>query len=537
MSPPAAEQHSPGRVLIPRPEQERQLAEFVTTSVGPSALLITGEAGIGKSTLWGLGIAAAVSSDQTVLSTRTAQSEAELSFTGLGDLLDRVADGVFAGLPGVQRDALDAALLRGSASASPNPRLIGAALLAVLRTLAASAPVLIAIDDLQWLDSASTDALAFALRRLADEPIRLLGSVRTFSALAPYADSTGGAVDALPAALPSGSVERIVLPPLHGGELGELIESRLSLVLSPPMLRELYERTGGNPFWALEVARAVVAAGSAGGLPVPESLATSVDRRLRGLPAAARTALLVVAALSHPSVALASRALSGQVDDARAAVDAAVDAGVLDEIGGRLHPAHPLLASVAVHGLPPGRRSDLHRLLANVVDDPEQRARHLALATNGEPDAEVAADVDAGVAAARTRGAARAAAELADVAIALTPPECTTDRAARQLAAAELRYSAGESRPAEALARQAAADGTRPVQVAALCLLALISYFLEGSGPARTHLDQAVRAAGDDPIDRARTLAALADMGDLGKRRPRQCPRGAGAPRRAGRSR
>ena len=148
MSPPAAEQHSPGRVLIPRPEQERQLAEFVTTSVGPSALLITGEAGIGKSTLWGLGIAAAVSSDQTVLSTRTAQSEAELSFTGLGDLLDRVADGVFAGLPGVQRDALDAALLRGSASASPNPRLIGAALLAVLRTLAASAPVLIAIDDL-----------------------------------------------------------------------------------------------------------------------------------------------------------------------------------------------------------------------------------------------------------------------------------------------------------------------------------------------------------------------------------------------------
>lgn len=203
VSPPAANRHGVGRALVPRPDQERLLNLFVTTSVGPSAMLITGEAGIGKSTLCGIGIASAVGAGQTVLSTRTAQSEAELSFAGLADLLDRVDESVFAELSDGQREALDAALLRGGGSTAPNPRSIGAALLAVLRTLAARAPVLIAIDDVQWLDSASTDALSFALRRLSDEPVRVLCSVRTFSALAPYADSGGDAVTALPAALPA----------------------------------------------------------------------------------------------------------------------------------------------------------------------------------------------------------------------------------------------------------------------------------------------------------------------------------------------
>jgi DNA-binding CsgD family transcriptional regulator/tetratricopeptide (TPR) repeat protein len=503
--------------VLPRPREERLLRSFLTESAGPGALLVSGEAGIGKSTLWGLGIGAAVGAGQIVLTTRAADSEVTLSFAGLGDLLDPVPDDVLDALPSVQRESLDAALLRSAAPAPPLPRVIGAALLAVLRLLAARAPVLVAVDDLQWLDAASADAVAFALRRLVDEPVRLLGSVRTSSALAPAVASSHDPVGGLSAALPVGSIEILTMDPLTDTELGELLSARLGLTMPAVTLHELHERTGGNPFWGLVVARAFAATG-AGELPFPESLSASVERRLGDLTRPAREALLVVSALAHPTVSVAQRALTELVPDPRAALDAAVDAGVLDETGGRLHPAHPLLASGALLGLPPGRRSTLHRHLADVVADREQRARHLALAANGEPSAQLAADLDTGVSTARSRGAARAAAELAELAVVLTPSRQLRQRAARELIAAEVRYELGEWGVAQALAQQAAEHGDRQVGVPALCLLSMITYYLEGSGTARAYLEQALEAANGDPVQRARTLAALADTGDMGAR-------------------
>jgi DNA-binding CsgD family transcriptional regulator len=504
-----------GRAVLPRPREERLLRSFMAESAGPGALLVSGEAGIGKSTLWGLGIGAAVGAGQVVLTTRAADSEVTLSFAGLGDLLDPVADDVLDALPTVQRESLDAALLRSAVPAPPQPRVIGAALLAVLRQLSERAPVLVAVDDLQWLDAASADAVAFALRRLVDEPVRLLGSVRTSSALARAVGSSHDPVGGLSAALPVGSIQILAMDPLTETELGELLSTRLGLTMPAVTLHELHERTGGNPFWGLEVARAFAATG-AGELPIPESLAASVERRLGELTGPAREALLVVSALAHPSVGVAQGALTDLVPDSRSALDAAVDAGVLDEIGGRLHPAHPLLASSALLGLPPGRRSSLHRHLAEVVDDREQRARHLALAANGEPSAQIAADLDTGVSTARSRGAARAAAELAELAVALTPPGQLRERAARELIAAEVRYELGEWRVAQVLAGQAAEHGDRQLRVPALCLLSLITYNLEGSGPARADLERALEAAEDDPVQRGRTLAALADTCDQG---------------------
>jgi DNA-binding CsgD family transcriptional regulator len=472
---------------------------------------------MGKSTLWGLGIAHALSSGQVVLSTRAADSEVTLSFAGLADLLETIEEDVFERLPQVQREGLDAALLRGSGSAAALPRVIGAALLSVLRVMAERGPVLLAVDDLPWLDPASSDALAFALRRLADEPVRVLASVRTASALAPDAGSPHDPVGALTAALPSDSVDILALDPLTVAELAELLETRLGLTLPPARLRDLHERTGGNPFWGLEVGRASAMDATAE-LPVPESLASTIRRRLTSLPDPAREALLIVSTLSHPSPSAAVRALAGWVDEPRSALDAAIDAGVLEEAGGRVHPAHPLLASGVLLGVPPGRRLALHAHLADAVDDREQRARHLALAAGGEPSAEIAADLDAGVATARSRGAARAAAELAELAVDLTPGGDPLSRANRELAAAELRYELGEWEAARRLAERAAERGARQVEVSALWLLALITYFLEGSGTARAYLGRAMSAADGNAVDQARILAALADMGDQGAR-------------------
>lgn len=515
---------APGRspadgTLVERGDELNIVRRFVTRHGPASALLVTGEAGIGKSTIWGLGVAAAIDAQLPVLSTRAADAEAGLSFAGLSDLLERVDADTYASLPEVQRDALDSALLRSGKGTAPSPRAIGAATVSVLRSIVQPAGALIAIDDLQWLDAASTDVLGFALRRVTDLPIRLLATVRTPSALTPPSGDGADRLDALRSALPPGTVETLTVPPLNPDELGAAIERRLGHRLPARTVDDLHRRTGGNPFWALEVVRSAAVTDLPDRLHFPESLSSTVATRLRALDADVQAVLTTVSALLHPSVALVTAALDGMVDDPSTAIDAAVSAGVVEDAGSRLRPAHPVLGSVALQLLPPARRAGLHRRLAAVVGDPEQRARHLAAATEGAESAEVAAALDAGAMAAQARGAMQSAIELAELAITSTPHADAAAIAARQLGAAAIHYSAGRPETALELAARAARGGETPVRVSALCLLGQITYYRDGSGTARDYLHRALAAAGDDRLGRARALAALSDMADLGARR------------------
>src|SRR5271165_2678577 len=164
--------------------QVHRFAEGVRAS--PAALALQGEAGAGKSTLWRAGIETAAAAGHRLLRSEPSASETDLSFAGLSDLLMDVLSLVADQIPGPQREALEIALLlRPANDEPPTARAIGLAVLAALRGCLAEGPVLVAIDDVQWLDEASLAALTFALRRIPAGPLSLLVAARTEAAADP----------------------------------------------------------------------------------------------------------------------------------------------------------------------------------------------------------------------------------------------------------------------------------------------------------------------------------------------------------------
>ncbi len=508
----------PSRVLVGRLVEGDLIASFVTDSGPAAALVIEGEAGIGKSSMWGDGLTVALRHSSVVLSVRPAQAEAGMSFAGLADLFDEVADALLPALPAPQRAALEVALLRRLPDGGPpNEREIGVALLVALRVLAVDNSVLIAIDDLQWLDHASAEVLAFALRRLRAERIRALITVRTGelpgqpSACLPKAART--VLDAV-TALGSQTVQ---LGPLTDDDVTSLVRARVGISPSTQAQRELAAVSGGNPYWALELGKAILAArpASDAGLPLPSSLMTLLSSKLDSQVQEARTALLVVAAVSRPTWGATGRALRGMVADPDAAIDAALIAGLITETAGRLRPAHPLLGSAALSTQSPGQLHRLHGSLAGIAVDPEERARHLALASDGEPDAEIARALDTGAQTARSRGATHTAADLAELAVRLTPPPHRDELARRYLAAAGLRFAAGDLTRACELAEDLTRMDPSP-QYWALVLPMLVesTYWVRGQPAAQTLLRRVLETPETDPRCRAVALACAADVGD-----------------------
>ena len=158
----------------------------------PAALLIEGEAGIGKTTLWSAGIDYARQRGWQVLTCRPVQAEAALSFSALGDLLEPVAEPVLSGLPGPQRRAIDVALLRAEPGREPpDQRAVAVAFLGVIRALTEIAPVIVGVDDLPWLDRASAAVLEYAQRRLTTQRAGLLATVATGYTASPALHGTG----------------------------------------------------------------------------------------------------------------------------------------------------------------------------------------------------------------------------------------------------------------------------------------------------------------------------------------------------------
>jgi DNA-binding CsgD family transcriptional regulator len=430
----------------------------------PAALLIEGEAGIGKTTLWQAGVATAGESSVRVLAARPAESEMVLSFTVLGDLLADCLEEVLPELPGPLRGALEVALLLSEAGGlPPDKRRIGTAFLGAVRTLARSKPVLLAVDDLQWLDSPSEAVLQFALRRLRDEPVGLLLAQRSLGEL-PLGLDRG---------FPEDRVRRLRVGPLSLDAVHRLLRDRLGVAFPRPTLQQLHATSGGNPFFALELARALERRGRR--LELGESL-PGVDElvrdRLGALPAETLSLLSAAAALSQPTVALVT-ALGGDAE----ALEPAVRAHVIELDGDRVRFTHPLLGSAAYADVEAGARRVLHRRLAELVSDPEEKAHHLARSSTGA-DATVAAALDGATQRAATRGAPDVAAERAEQAQRLTPADAPDDAVRRTIEAAGHYFEAGDAARARTLLENAvAATRTGPLRAEALARLARAHIF------------------------------------------------------------
>ena len=288
----------PPSPVVGRDPELHGVAAFIDqVESGPCALALEGSAGIGKTTIWLAGVDQATSRGYRVVQSRGAELEARLSYAALGDLLGDAPDAVYAGMPAPLRQALDAALLRAEApGGSVDPRAVSLAAAHAFRNLAADAPLVVAIDDLQWIDGPSARVLSFVLRRVADERIGVLVSIRQGSG------SKGDPVD-LDRALTR--TTHLAVGPLPLEPLGRILRDRTSHPLPRPDLARLHRITGGNPLFAIEMARAASSDGLRadpdGVWAVPEDLQQLLSSRLAALPASAHEPLLAIAATSQPT--------------------------------------------------------------------------------------------------------------------------------------------------------------------------------------------------------------------------------------------
>lgn len=401
-----------------------------------AALVLAGPAGAGKTTLLRAGSQHAAGRGCIVLATAPARGDTRLAFAGLADLLEARLDSVIGQLARPQADALRAALLLATPASPPEPRLIATALRSALVVLARSAPVLVVVDDIQWLDPPSESAIGFAIRRIESEHVGLLCAQRT--------DKPG---IQLPLELSRARIAADLLPlgGLSLGALHRMLRTRLGRSFPQQTLRRIEADSGGNPFIALEIGRALARRGDSSadirGLPIPDTLSGLVDEHICELPGSTIAGLELLAVLPD---APAAGYVAGGVSDAQ--LDAAVEAGVLEQAGDRLRFAHPLLRAGVAARIPPARLRELHAIAASLADLPEDAARHQALAV-ASPSAPVAARLEAAAMAAVIRGAPRTAGELFELAAALTPGDDHADRSRRVAEAGRL-LELGGNRPA-----------------------------------------------------------------------------------------
>ena len=492
--------------MIGREGEAGAVARFIErVPYGPVALAIEGEPGIGKTTLWLEAVRAGEERGYRVLQARPAEAEADLSYAALGDLVGSAFDEVSGELPAPQQHALEVALLRREAMTPADPRTTASALLSVLSALGAERPLVVAVDDAQWLDPASERALAFVCRRLPSR-LGLLVARRS--------EAADEAPLGLDRALDREALELLVLGPLSLAALHHVIQRELGIRLARPALVRIEAVSGGNPFFALEIARALNRDGGerrlGDPLPVPQSLQELVGARVRRLSDSAQAAALAVAALSRPTAASVAAALA-EPGDAAAALLEAEEAGVLVWEREWIRFSHPLLASAVYGSASTARRRQLHERLADVASDPEERARHLAHSIT-DADEGAAEEIEHAAALAERRGAPEAAAELYEASCRLTPDGRPEDLARRILGAAGALAMAGDLDGARSLANTAletAREGSLRARV--LLLLASLASYTETIEARIGYHERALAEAGDDQALRAEILLSLVE--------------------------
>ena len=482
------------RRVVGREAELSVLDEFLAAERWPRAVVLTGEPGIGKTTLWDAGVDLARRRALRVLAIRASGAHTRLSFAALIDLLDGVGADELAPLPPPQLRALEVALYRTEPTGTPpEPHAIALGVLNALRSVAARGPLLVAIDDTQWLDRTSEDALAFAVHRLEEEPVAFLLARRP------------GPPSDVERVLEGTGLERLDLKPPSLGAIRHMLSERLGLSLPRHVLRRVYESTLGNPLFALELGRKVLEDGVPGigeELPVPDAVEDLLGTRVAGLPDDVRRVLLAVAL--SPSLRV------GQLTELAgpAALDAAVETGVLAVDGDQTRPAHPLFAAAAISHSQVAERRELHRELADVVAADELRTRHLAHAAD-RPDAELAATVASAAGAAAAHGAPQAAVELAEQALRLTPHD-HAHRHDRVLELAGYLVVAGEKRRVTDLL-QAELESIPSGAMRAQAFLLLTSGEISGNDDIQRYFEQALAESGSDMQARAWVLADMAE--------------------------
>jgi len=419
--------------LVGREQELDRVLAFFAAEHGAGKLLLEGEPGIGKTTLWRTGLDEAGRRGFRVLEARPAAAERELSFAALGDLLRELGDDI-GGLPAPQRRALRIALLMDEVESDPpERRTIAVAVMELVRRISREAPLVVAVDDAQWLDAPSAGALDFALRRLAGATVRLFATSRA---------DDGDRMTFTEA-------DRLGIGPLSADALAELVRTRLGARFLRPVIRQLAASSGGNPFYALELATELLRTGQTlepgERLPVPTHLRSVVAGRLETLSPPARDAALATAALAQPTAPVL-KAVTGGGN----AVAEAVSSGVLELHGESPRFTHPLFAASVYDDAPQAQRKAMHKRLAQVVTEPEERARQLAEAADG-PDAAIATFVEAAAARAVARGAPDAGVRLAKLAADLTPPHRRNALHKRRLDCARYSYTSGDPKHAREL--------------------------------------------------------------------------------------
>ena len=433
----------PGRrapELTDRHTERRVLDRFVEGVRGGEgrALVVRGEPGVGKTVL--LEYLAGRAAGCRVARAAGVQSEMELAFAGLhqlcAPLLDRAEH-----LPVPQHEALRTAFGL-SAGPAPDRFLVGLAVLSLLSEAAGDRPLICVVDDQQWLDQASAQALGVAARRLAADPVGLV-----FAARVPGQDVAG-----LPELAVGGLAE---------GDARMLLDSVLTGPLDARVREQIIADTHGNPLALLELPRGLTAAQLAGGfglgsaVPLAGRIEDSFGRQIEALPEPTRRLLHLAAADPSGDAPLVWRAAGRLGIGAEAAEPAA--AAELAEFGARARFRHPLVRSAAYRSASLEARRQAHAALAEATDpavDPDRRAWHLAQATAGS-DEEVAAELERSASRAQARGGIAAAAAFLERAALLTPDPHT--RARRALAAAQAKHLAGAQDAALALVSAAEA--------------------------------------------------------------------------------
>ena len=451
---------------------------------GTSAVLVlAGEPGIGKTAL--LDYVASRANGFRVDRICGVQSEMELPFAGLhllfGPLLDRLEAS-----PAPQREALEVALGIRSGRA-PDRLLVGLAVLSMVADLADEQPLACLVDDAQWLDKSSLQALAFAARRLLAERVAVVFCVRDGSDIPELA-----------------GLPELVVTRLHDPDARALLASAVHGRLDPSVEDRIIAETHGNPLALLQIPRRVSPADLAGGFahpgtgPLPDRIEDSFRRQFESLPRSTRQVLLTAAAEPTGDVTLLWRAAAAQRIGADAV--ALAEAADLVEVGAQVNFCHPLVRSAIYQYATPAERRTVHRALAEATDpraDPDRRAWHRAQAATG-PDEEVAAELERSAGRAQARGGVAASAEFQRLATELTPEPAL--RGTRALAAAHAKFNAGSADAAYALLATAAASPLDALQQARLeRLRARLAFaWTRGSEAPALLLDAARRLA---PLD------------------------------------
>jgi DNA-binding CsgD family transcriptional regulator len=494
----------PVRVVSREPEASA-IADFLTSVVAaPRALVIEGEPGIGKTTLWLEGTERARADGFRVMAARPVAAESVLAYASLADMLNDVDPAIMAQLPQPQRVALDRVLRADGEYVPAEQRAVAAGFLSVVSVLAEDAKVIVAVDDLQWLDSSSRLVIAFTARRLIGQ-VGVLATVRTGDNESP------GSWLQLPR---PDMVRRITVPPMSVGALHAMISNRLGRTYSRPTMVRIEEASRGNPFYALELAGAIKGREPNTDISLPDSLRELIRSKIRGGDPDVDDALLAVACLAAPTVGLVAETLGSDPGVVAEQLEEAESRGIIDINGDQLRFSHPIFARGVYNDAAPERRQTMHKRLADVVDEPELRARHMALgSTNG--DAGTLDSLDSAAESARVRGAPAAAAELIDLAIGLgggTPR--------RLIQAAAHHFNAGESGRARALLEEAIAQlEPGAVRAEAMGWLGYVRLLDDSFPEAADLLEEALAEAADDPAVQVPMLVtisfALLNMGRL----------------------